>query len=330
MVYYSGRCYAACQRRGKPQSAGARAPCAPRRRAVAHRETWMKHCLYCDAGFSDTGWRCPRCGREPGSVLGFPAFAPELADANDGLDPEVHHVLDQRQQESFWFRARSRLVVDLANRYFPAARSAFEVGCGTGYVLSSLQAARPGLRLSGSEIYSNALPYARRRLGEDVELFQMDARAIPFRDEFDLVCAFDVLEHIEEDTLVLANLRDALCPGGGALLSVPQHPSLWSQTDEFAHHKRRYKAGELAAKCRAAGFEVLRSTSFVSTLLPLMAAQRLSRARRETYDTTSELMLHPALDAGLEVLLDIERKAIGAGISFPIGGSRFVVARKPA
>lgn len=289
----------------------------------------MKRCLHCGAVFATPGWGCAACGAVPREIGGYRAFAPDLAVTNDGMDPQAHHRLDKIQATSFWFRARNRLIVDLSIRYFPGAQSLLEVGCGTGYVLHGLQQERPRLRLAGSEIYANGLDYARQRLGPHVELFQMDARAIPFVDEFDLIGAFDVLEHIEEDREVLRAMRQALRPGGGLLLSVPQHPFLWSRVDEIAYHKRRYRRNELEQKCRAAGFEVLRTTSFVCTLLPLMLAQRLVHGCSKNYDPDAEMALPARLNQAFEVMLDLERRAIDAGLSFPVGGSRFVVARRP-
>jgi SAM-dependent methyltransferase len=242
------------------------------------------------------------------------------------MDGELHHALDRLQDRSFWFRARNRLIKDLIARYFANARNVLEVGCGTGYVLHALRSALPDARLSGSEIYSNGLDYARRRVGGDVELFQMDARTIPFSSEFDLICAFDVLEHVDEDQQVLSEMRRALKPGGGVLLSVPQHPVLWSQFDEIGFHKRRYRRSELAEKCRRAGFVIACNTSFVSTLLPAMLLQRVTAGRRTNYAPTEEFSLAPWLDRVLEGVLDTERLAIRAGLSFPVGGSRFVAA----
>jgi SAM-dependent methyltransferase len=243
------------------------------------------------------------------------------------MEPDAHHRLDRLQDSSFWFRVRNRLVVDLVRRYFPVAERVLEIGCGTGYVLWALQSALPQSRLSGSEIYVNGLSYAANRVGPQVSLFQMDARDIPYVAEFDLICAFDVIEHVEEDERVLEELRRALRPGGGVLLSVPQHPFLWSRADEVSFHKRRYRPGELESKCRKAGLEVIRSTSFVTSLLPLMLLQRLVRTRRKSYDADAELALPRGLDKAFEFVLELERKALLAGLSPPLGGSRFVAAR---
>ena len=68
----------------------------------------------------------------------------------------------------------------------------------------------------------------------DVQLYQLDGRRLPFEEEFDVVGAFDVLEHVDDDGLVLAQMHQATKPGGGIIVSVPQHPWLWSAVDEFS------------------------------------------------------------------------------------------------
>src|SRR5204863_7401731 len=99
-----------------------------------------------------------------------------------------------------------------------------------------------------------------------------DARALPYRDAFDLVGAFDVLEHIDEDEAVLAEMAAATRRGGGVLITVPQHPWLWSEADDHAHHRRRYSRSALIDKVRSAGLRPVAVTSFVTFLLPVMAA----------------------------------------------------------
>jgi SAM-dependent methyltransferase len=259
---------------------------------------------------------------------GHLVFAPELASQSEGFRAEYFQMLAPLEAGNFWFRARNRLIVWALRRHFPDADTLLEIGCGTGYVLSGIASALPALRLSGSEIFSNALGFAASRVPR-ARLFQMDARRIPFENEFAVVGAFDVLEHIAEDEAVLAQMHRAVAPGGGILLTVPQHPFLWSHQDEVACHVRRYEASELTRKVRQAGFSVLRATSFVSLLLPLMLASRWRKRKPDaTFDALDELRIGGAVNAALEVMLDVERALIRAGLSFPLGGSLLVVARK--
>lgn len=288
----------------------------------------MKICSTCGEHFEDSGWRCPACAKEPLRIDGFLAFAPELAAENEGFESAFFAELAASEATNFWFRSRNRLIVWALRRYFPKAGNFLEIGCGTGYVLTGIREAFPALHLSGSEIFTAGLAFAAERL-PGVELLQMDARRIPFENEFDVIGAFDVLEHIKEDEEVLSEMHRAVRhDGGGIILSVPQHPFLWSQADDYACHVRRYRARELRSKVERAGFQVVRMTSFVSSLLPLMMISRFTKRKQEEFDVMSEFKISRALNNTLEAVLDVERTMIKAGLSFPGGGSLLLVARR--
>ncbi len=283
------------------------------------------HCVRCGADFSPPTWKCPQCGFEPAKVDGYRLFAPQVAGAVDGFECRFFHHLAESEQRSFWFRSRNALILWAIRRYFPEARSVLEIGCGTGYVLAAIREALPQASLTGTEVLTDAFSYAQQRV-PDAELIQADARHLPFTSAFDVIGAFDVVEHIEEDEAVLAQMHRAAAKGGGVILTVPQHRMLWSAADEIAHHVRRYSKGDLERKMRSAGFEVLRATSFVSLLIPALV---IARRRLRTYEqAVAELTLPRWIDRTLEAVMAFERGVIRAGVSWPIGGSLLMVGRK--
>jgi SAM-dependent methyltransferase len=287
----------------------------------------MKVCSACGKRFNSLEWSCPDCSHTPKRIEGFLAFAPSLAEANDGFEAKAFTKLATLEAKNFWFVSRNHLIIWALQRYFPQAKNFLEIGCGTGFVLSGIEQAFPQMTLSGSEIFTAGLGYAAQRLSKS-ELFQMDARQIPFENEFDAIAAFDVLEHITEDTAVLSQMYQATRKRGGIILTVPQHRWLWSQADDHAHHVRRYDAQELKTKVESAGFEVVRMTSFVSLLLPLMLLSRLRQRRpKPDYDGASELKISGWLNTILESILHLERTLIQIGISFSMGGSLLLVAK---
>ena len=288
----------------------------------------MKICPHCRASFVAMDWRCQHCAYLPFTIGGFVALAPEFAAGGAGFRPEAFEQLAALEARNFWFRARNQLIVWALKRYFPKIQRYLEIGCGTGYVLAGMATAYPEATLVGCEVFSVGLPFAAARV-KTAELLQVDARRIPFQDEFDVIGAFDVLEHIEEDEVVLASMLNALRPGGGVAITVPQHPRLWSATDENACHVRRYKVGELREKVLRAGFTLVFETSFVSLLLPAMLASRLAmrRTRAET-ESISELSLPPWLNRMFEIVMNTERYLIQRGLRFGWGGSRLLIARK--
>src|SRR5262249_35832950 len=131
----------------------------------------------------------------------------------------------------------------------------------------------PGVRVTAGEILLEGLRRAKTRFPA-VEPIQVDIQRLPFRGEFDLVGAFDVIEHLNDDRGALEAMREAVKPGGAVLITVPQHPSLWSAVDDFSHHRRRYTRRELSMKLGIAGLSIVRMTSFAFTLLPMMLVSR--------------------------------------------------------
>lgn len=273
-------------------------------------------------------WRCPECGFAHSTKDGFVQLAPALDDVDEGFSLDSYDILQSIESDHFWFDARNRLIGWLIKRFAANSARALEVGCGTGYVLYALRAALPTARLAGSELHTLGLVHARRRHSGAVELFQMDARFSWLSEALDLVGAFDVLEHIDDDNLVLRELHRMLVPNGVLIATVPQHPWLWSSVDEQSHHHRRYAVGELAEKARAAGFDIRYQTSFGALSLPLMVLDRW-RTRKAGTETASAAV-SDNINRILKVIFWMEHVVRQIGMPLPFGGSTVIVGVKRA
>jgi SAM-dependent methyltransferase len=87
--------------------------------------------------------------------------------------------------------------------------------------------------------------------------------ALPFPDaRFDLVCALDIVEHVDDDDRALSELCRVAAPDACLLVSVPLHASRWNAFDDFVGHRRRYEPAEIVAKLAAHGFVVEQSGVF--------------------------------------------------------------------
>ncbi len=288
----------------------------------------MKLCLECGHSFLKEDWICPECYFAPESTSGLPSFAPDLADENENFPKHSFAQLAKLEENSFWFRSRRRLILWCLERYFPKTESFLELGCGTAYALMGIQSRFPDLCLFGSDIHLTGLSFAKKRVPE-ATLFQMDACKIPYQSEFDVIGAFDVIEHIHNDEEALRQMWQAAKPNGGIIITVPQHQCLWSSIDDYGHHKRRYSRRELITKTEKAGFEVLRATSFVSILLPLMFLSRLRQPSSKTdIDPEVEFKISCKLNRILECVMTFERILIKAGLTLPVGGSLILIAAK--
>lgn len=249
-------------------------------------------------------------------------------DDSDTFDPEAFSRLAGAESGHFWFEERRELLAWAIARYFPAATTFCEIGCGTGFVLEAIARRLPRLALTGIDSYPQGLAFAGSRLPPRVRLERGSILDEPGDAHHDVVGCFDVLEHIPDDAGAVRAINARINPGGGVIITVPQHPALWSAADEIGHHQRRYTRAELLRLIAKAGWEPLRVTSFISFLLPILYARRNQSLGREA----ALAELHPSGPANAvgRFALRLERNLIQAGVSFPIGGSLLVVARKPS
>ncbi|WP_216907211.1 class I SAM-dependent methyltransferase [Synechococcus sp. CCY 0621] len=241
--------------------------------------------------------------------------------------PQAFIDLADAEDQHWWFRARSQILIWILKTRVYGLSNFLEVGCGTGYVLRSISDALPCVGLEATEYFQDGMLIAMQRV-PNCHFRQLDATEMAEADVYDCIGSFDVLEHIQADERVLLNFHRALRSGGFLVLTVPQHAWLWSGADEFAHHVRRYSRSELREKVLRAGFHIQECTSFVSILLPVMALQRLT-ASRKTYRLADELRINPIVNSMLYFVMQLEIVLLRAGLRFPAGGSLLLLARKP-
>lgn len=101
---------------------------------------------------------------------------------------------------------------------------------------------------------------------------------------FDLVAAIDIIEHVPDDTMALAEITRVLRPGGALLMAVPLHPSRWTEFDALVGHYRRYTPADLIALLEAHGYRVERSALYgmqpKNTALVKFGMRTVQRRRR--------------------------------------------------
>ena len=222
-------------------------------------------------------------------IDGIKSYSPEVASSYSDYPDDGFDVTDRLESESFWVRSRNRLIKNIIFKYSrrPDKTRFLDIGCGTGAVIQGV-VDDPSLMITGSEIYLKGLFYAKKKL-PSVEFVQFDITRGRLPEDFDLVGAFDVVEHIEDDITAIANVYEMLSKGGYFLITVPQYMSLWSKLDEIVKHKRRYSRKELLTKLEKQGFTISYCTSFLFVLFPLMLISRvLDRSQSEKESTNLE------------------------------------------
>jgi SAM-dependent methyltransferase len=122
---------------------------------------------------------------------------------------------------------------------------------------------RPRLPIEGTQFVDISAPALIKLGGRGARVARAQVNSLPFADgAFDLVCAFDIIEHVDDDEGALAELARVAKLGGTLLISAPLHASLWTPFDEFVGHKRRYDPPDLLSKLARHHLAVERSAVF--------------------------------------------------------------------
>jgi SAM-dependent methyltransferase len=172
-----------------------------------------------------------------------------------------------RVEQSHWWHIGRRRMTDRRPRIL-------DVGCGTGANLLMLSKYGDA---EGVDVSEDALAFCRERGLDKVKLGA--GEELPYEDgTFDLVTAFDVVEHMDDDLAGLREMRRVLRPGGHVLLFVPTFMFLWGVQDDVSNHRRRYRLSELRRVLEEAGFEIERTTyANITFFLPILLMRKLMR-----------------------------------------------------
>lgn len=219
------------------------------------------------------------------------------------------------EDQHWWYKERRNLLARQLRR-LPGPGLALDIGAAAGGNTRVLRAC--GWRPVALEYAPAAARIARER---GIDVVRGDARELPVRSgSVDLVTAFDVLEHIEEDYLAAAEVTRALRPGGTALIAVPADMALWSAHDEAVGHVRRYTREALTAIAAKAGLVVEELWSWNVLLRPVVRLRRKSSAGSDLD------VVNPLLNAGLTAVITAERYLPVKSLP---GVSLFLRARRP-
>jgi 2-polyprenyl-3-methyl-5-hydroxy-6-metoxy-1,4-benzoquinol methylase len=266
-------------------------------------------------------------------VEGIRCYSPEVASSYANYPDDGFDLTDKNGESSFWVRSRNRLFKRIVydNLASMGKTKFLEIGCGIGGFIQQI-AGNKNLEITGSEIYLKGLLYAKKNL-PNVAFIQFDVTQGLIGEEFDLIAAFDVIEHIEDDVAAIKNINKMLHKGGSLIITVPQHKFLWSKLDEILKHKRRYSRRELVTKLQENGFDIRHVTSFLFVLFPLMLISRIFDKGRDQshFDKVAlekRVKFPNALNWIFDLFMRIDEVLIRLGISLPFGGTLVIVAGK--
>src|SRR3989344_84436 len=195
-------------------------------------------------------------------------------------------------EKTHWlFKIRRKIFFYFIQKYSKPGSKIFDFGCGSGYLVGELQ--KMGHDAHGMDFEKEAIDYGTNSGIKNLTLGKGDKLEYANKN-FDLLTAFDVLEHIENEKPVIEELVRILKPGGKMIISVPAYQWLWGVQDEVSHHFRRYTAGSLLKVLSAdKNLKILRKTYFNTFLfLPIVIVRMLSKwfnlgSRESDFDISS-------------------------------------------
>jgi SAM-dependent methyltransferase len=238
----------------------------------------------------------------------------------------TYPILFRVEQSHWWHTGRREIlasfVADICRQVTDRRPRILDVGCGTGANLLMLSKYGDA---EGVDVSEDALAFCRERGLEKVKLGA--GEELPYEDgTFDLVTAFDVVEHMDDDLAGLTEMRRVLRPGGRVLLFVPAFMFLWGLQDDVSNHRRRYRLPELRRVLEQAGFEVERTTyANITFFLPILFIRKLMRLTGLKASTENNINV-TALNGFLRRLFGTESWILRY-MNLPFGVSALCVGR---
>ena len=259
---------------------------------------------------------------------GIRIFDENIEESHTDYNAKGLDNLYSQEEKHFWFIARKEYILQNFNKHIDVSSNIIEIGAGTGNVARYLQQHKYE-NMSVGEMHLSGLKYAQSYGIK--ECYQFDLLNAPFENEFDVVCMFDVLEHIEQDDKALENSFNMLSAGGKIALTVPSHMWLWNRDDAIAGHKIRYTKKELINKLESSGFEILKARYFFIGIIPLLffrtILNRDDKSEVKEIEFSNDLSMNAVLSNALLFISRIENK-ISHLLPNIFGGSLLIIAKK--
>lgn len=230
----------------------------------------------------------------------------------------------QIEDSSFWFKHRNKIILDQLRIENPSGLI-LDVGGGNGFVTAEIQ--KQGYQVILVEPYFQGCLNAKKRGVKNIINSDLADLKVT-KSKAEIICAFDVIEHISNDNLFIQTCFDSLEIGGKLLIAVPSFQFLWSKEDEVAGHYRRYSKKQLIDVLESNGFKVKHCSYFFSFLaLPILLFRTIPNLLNiEIPKKIKSGELKP--NRLIDFFCKIENKVFSKRKSIPFGSSLFLIAVK--
>ncbi len=261
--------------------------------------------------------------RDYKEVDGIYIFDGDIKEEHQDYDSTGLDIIFQHEEKHFWFITRKEFILKNLRKFISKDDRILDAGGGTGDIAKYL-IDNGYTNVAVGDMHINGLRYAKSKGIKNCYRFNLFEP--PFKDEFDVVCIFDVLEHIKEDLLILENINKMLKQNGKIVITVPAHQCLWSNFDVLSGHKRRYTKKEMERLLNNTGFQILYARYFFISIVPLIFLRKLILSKSLGLKNT-DLSINPFINRSLLLISRIEN-SLNHSLPNIMGSSLLVIGEK--
>lgn len=237
----------------------------------------------------------------------------------------------QLENSHWWFIIRRNIILQTLRKFVPKNDTGklkiLNVGAAAGGSTKWLSALGDVISLENDPLFLDFLAQ------QNVEVINASITNIPLDDNsIDLVCAFDVIEHVENDGKAMKELERVCKPGGSICITVPAFQSLWGNHDVVNGHKRRYVKHQLIKLPDHQTTTILYSSYFNSILfIPIFFIRKtqhfFKRSLSQPVSDFTYFKSNGFINKCLKFIFGLEPFFL-KWISFPFGVSLIIFIRK--
>lgn len=251
------------------------------------------------------------------------------------MDQKFYVEYFELERNHWWFTARLHLLKTAIQTHIPASSQKtlkiLNVGAATGVTSQMLESFGD---VTSLEYDKQCCIFLKEKTG--INAVNASLTDLPFEDNsFDIICGFDVVEHIEDDEKAIREIKRVLTPSGHFFLTVPAFQFLWSNHDVVNHHYRRYTKRTFLSLLQSNGLQVsfssyfnfwlffpIASVRFLLNLIPRKKSKQTSGSDNEILQSSS------VLNSLLKRIFSSENVFFRKRIKLPVGVSFFATGSK--
>lgn len=245
------------------------------------------------------------------------------------MELNKYQEMEKLEKFHWWFIYRQNILKIVLKNYLSNLdkdATILDIGCGTGGNIQLLSHFYKNI--IGVEPNERAIEYCKgKNLPNIIKSGLPDLTGVE-DSTADVILLFDVLEHVNDDSLALSVIKNKLKDGGYLILTVPAFAFLWSTHDEVFHHKRRYNIKQIKNMLKTLDLKIVKLSYLYFALFPLILFMRILKNFFKPLANADDFQLNNKFLNTLLIAFLFPEKILLKYINFPVGSSILAVVKK--